>query len=145
MSSNDFEVFCLSILKEYSSDLPNSNFEHNVIIKSSDGEYQIDGQISFELMGAKYLTLVECKRYKRFVSREKVQVLYDKIRTIGANKGILMTTSGYQRGALKFAKEHGITLITVVDGKMTYEVRTIEAEDIYYPDILPKYAGIVES
>jgi len=37
-------------------------------------------------MGAKYLTLVECKMYKSPISREKVQVLFDKLRAIGAQK-----------------------------------------------------------
>ena len=56
-------------------------------------------------MGVRYVTLVECKHYRSPITREKVQILYDKIRAIGANKGVLISTSNFQIGAIKYAKK----------------------------------------
>ncbi len=142
MTSSEFEQFCLEHLEGVSNSIPNSIFEHNVIENTHDGDYQIDGRITFHYLGVNYLTLVECKMYKGPVSREKVQILYDKLRAIGANKGVMMTSSYFQRGAIKYAKEHGIALIKVVEGKLTYEVRATGIEDLQYPDYLPRFVGI---
>ncbi len=126
MTPQEFEKYSLEILKEQTKGLENLKMQHNVIIKKNDGNYQIDGKIEFEVMGIKYVTLVECKHYKNPITREKVQVLYDKIRAIGANKGILISTSNFQIGAINYAKEHGIALIQLVESGLTYEMRNRE-------------------
>jgi restriction system protein len=142
MSPQEFEKFVMELFKITAADIPNVEVNHNEIIKVSDGSYQIDGTIRFELMGAKYLTLVECKMYRKPVSREKVQVLYDKLRAIGAQKGILATTSYFQSGAIEYASAHGIALVQVIDGKLRYGVRSKDIKDIMYPPDIPKFDGI---
>lgn len=72
MSATDFEKFCLHTLKQQTQGLEKVEFEHDVVVKKGDGNYQIDGIIRFEVMGIKYTTLVECKHYKSSISREKV-------------------------------------------------------------------------
>lgn len=123
MSTTDFEKFSLYILKQQTKGLENLEFEHNVIIKKSDGSYQIDGVIRFDVMGLRYTTLVECKHYKWPITREKVQVLYDKIRATGSHKGILISTSNFQSGAIKYATEHGIALVQIIDSETSIELR----------------------
>ncbi len=39
---------------------------------------------------------------------------------------ILFATTGFQSGALKYAKEHGISLVKISEGKSSYETRSIE-------------------
>lgn len=149
MSPEEFEKYSLDILKEQTKGLENLEIQHNVIIKKNDGNYQIDGKIQFDVMGVRYVTLVECKHYKSSITREKVQVLYDKIRAIGANKGILISTSNFQIGAIKYAKEHGIALIQIVEADLTYEIRTkpnvimMDAHKSLYNNGQP-YIGIMQ-
>jgi len=131
-------------LENAAENLPDATFTHNEIIKVSDGEYQIDGTIRFQVMGVSYLTLVECKKYKGPISREKVQVLFDKIRAVGAQKGILVTTSYFQKGALDYASNHGIALIQIVDGKVLYCVRDSSGIVEQYPEELPKFAATLQ-
>lgn len=142
MSPCEFERFVMSLFETATEGIVNAKVEHNELIKSSDGEYQIDGTIRFEVMGVKYLTLVECKMYKGPVSREKVQVLNDKLRAIGAQKGILATTSYFQSGAINYASSHGIALVQIIDGKLTYSVRSADTKVVSYPPDLPEFAGI---
>ena len=123
MSPIDFEKYSLCLLEQQTSGLENLEIEHNVIIEKSHGSYQIDGIIRFDIMGIRDTTLVECKHYKNTISREKVQFLYDKIRTIGAQKGILISTSGFQSGATKYASEHGIALIQITEADTIFESR----------------------
>lgn len=144
MSPGEFEQFVMTLLRNAISGVSNAVVKHNELIQTSDGEYQIDGTIRFELMGIKYLTLVECKMYKGPISREKVQVLYDKLRTTGAQKGILATTSYFQTGAVDYATAHGIALVQIVDGKITYCVRSEYCDQISYPSDMPSFVGIAQ-
>ena len=124
MTPTEFEKHSLRVLTEQLHGIENCIFQHDKIIEVDDGNYQIDGYIEFELMGIKYKTLVECKHYKTSISREKVAVLYDKIRACGANKGILVSSSNFQSGAIEYASKHGIALIQLTDADSIYETRS---------------------
>jgi restriction system protein len=63
--------------------------------------------------------LVECKRYSTAVKREVVEVLHDKLRETRAQKAMLFATSGFQKGAIVYARNHHITLVRFVDGRGT--------------------------
>lgn len=126
MTPIDFEKYSLQILSEQVRDVEIYKIEHNKIMEVSDGNYQIDGYIEFEFMGLKYKTLVECKHYKNSISREKVQVLLDKIRATGAHKGVLISTSSFQSGAITYATEHGIALIQIAEAGIQYATRSFE-------------------
>jgi len=147
MSATDFEKYSLDILRQQTRGLENLSITHNVIIEKGDGSYQIDGVIRFSVMGVNYTTLVECKHYKGAISREKVQVLYDKIRATGAHKGILIATSNFQSGAIKYASEHGIALIQITEADTHFETRgrfgIVQARLNLYNEGLP-YIGVMQ-
>jgi len=121
MSPTEFEKYALLILQQQIQGIENCQFEHNKILEVSDGNYQIDGYIEFNVMGVTYKTLVECKHYRSSIEREKVQVLYDKLRACGAQKGILVSSSNFQSGAITYATQHGIALIQLTEAGNQYE------------------------
>lgn len=131
MTSTEFEKYTIAELtKQFSANgIQNFSFQHNVKIDAYDGTYQIDGKLEYSLMGISYVTLVECKKYKGPIKREHIQALHDKIRSTGAHKGIFVTTSYYQSGALKYAKKHGIALISIIEGSMRYATRSRDCLD----------------
>ena len=112
----EFEKHCLDLLKSASKEFEESKISHNQIIKTHNGSYQIDGLVEFTYQGIKYKTIVECKKYKSRIKRSQIQVLYDTVQKVGANKGIFISTSSFQAGAMEYARTHGITLIQIVDG-----------------------------
>ena len=63
----------------------------------------------------KFRVIAECKRYTYPIEREKIVILADKVQSLGAQKGIFISTSGFQSGAITYAKEHGITLLQIFD------------------------------
>lgn len=71
-----------------------------------------------------FLVLVEAKRHANPIKRELVQVLHDKRQSVGAQKAAMIATAPYQRGALDYAKTHGITLATVTEGRFIYATRS---------------------
>ena len=116
LSSIEFEECCLIILRGYAEEMNLANFviTHNEIVKTYDGDYQVDVYSEFTIFGgSKIKVLVECKQYNSPVKRERVELLYSRLQSTGSHKGILMTTAQFQSGALRYAEQHGITLIEV--------------------------------
>ncbi|HEV7400226.1 MAG TPA: restriction endonuclease [Solirubrobacterales bacterium] len=109
----DFEHFVRDL---YASD-PEVRVEHNVTeVGRSGARRQIDVKITQgEGKGAQATTLVECKRWKEKVSRDRVDVLFASIDDLEASKGVLFTTKGYEAGAEAYAKSKDIELFIVRD------------------------------
>ncbi|MBN1181122.1 MAG: restriction endonuclease [Bacteroidales bacterium] len=122
ITPTEFEKYCLDVLAGYAEKEQLTNFEimHNTKQKAADGLYQIDIFAKFIAMGAEYRTIIECKMHSNSIKREIVVVLADKVKSLGAHKGILISTSGFQRGAYDYAKEHGIALWQIMDREVLH-------------------------
>lgn len=72
-----------------------------------------------------------------------MQLLYDKLRATGAQKGLLFATSNFQEGAVKYAEAHGIALIRVIEGRYTYSTKIRDIHNLETPLWAnePKYVG----
>lgn len=132
ISPTDFEKFCMEFLRAYAEKekLSEFNIKHNVKIEASDGIYQIDIYAEFVAMNCKFKVLAECKKYNKAVSRDKVEILYSRLQSLGMNKGILISTSGFQSGAIQFAKSHGIALIQVSDKSIDFYSASANNSDL---------------
>lgn len=117
ISPSEFEEFCMGLLKTYAVEehLKNFNIEHNVKQEAPDGTYQLDIYASFTALDVELKILCECKQYTSTVKRERVELLDSRLKSLGMHKGILLSTSGFQSGAIRYAKSHGIALIQVFD------------------------------
>ena len=130
VSPTEFDKLCLEILKSYAEaeHLSEFSIQHNVSIPADDGTYQIDVYARFVAMGVEFKVIAECKRYSSSVSREKVAVLADKVKSLGAHKGIMISTCGFQSGAFEYAKKHGIALLQVIDGNVLHIMNAANPE-----------------
>jgi hypothetical protein len=74
---------------------------------------QFDVTIRFKNGFYDYLTVIECKDYKKPVAVEKVDALATKSRDAKADKAVMVSASGFQKGAIKVAQKHNISLFTL--------------------------------
>jgi len=75
------------------------------------------------IAGARLLCVVECKCYSNSVSANEVEEFHSKLDDIGAHKGIMVTTVGFQDGAVKVAKGRGIALALLTKSHLPGELR----------------------
>lgn len=140
LTPEEFERYCLELLKSTSKNFENFKIKHNEIIKTNDGNYQLDGLIEFSHLGINYKTVVECKKYKNKIKRSQIQILNDTIQKVGANKGIFISTSSFQKGAMEYARIHGITLLQIIDRTiMTIQNSLSQPSDLSMNRLYPKY------
>lgn len=121
----------------------------NNIVPAEDGHYEIDIDITYEAFGVDFRVLVECKKHSNSIKREVLQILQQKIQSIGAHKGIICSTSDFQSGALEFSKKHGIACIKVSETRMTIQTRSADRKSVTqeYCDFfkLPKLTGYLNT
>ena len=82
-------------------------------ITAADGAYDLDATVRSQQGGMEFVTVVEAKRHRHPIRRDLVQVLLQKVRSIGAHKGLMIATTTYQKGAIEYARAHGVALATV--------------------------------
>jgi restriction system protein len=123
VSPAQYEAIVADLMRSADVDVADLDVSLLDKVEGLDGEYIIDVTVRFRLFGLDYLTLFECKRHAGRVKREHVQVLHSKLSSTGAQKGVMVAASGFQRGALEYARVHGIGCVRLVDGAWTYEVR----------------------
>ena len=104
-------------------------FERKAYVGRISGR-SIKVDVSFVLRvagGANLLVLVECKHYNHRVPVDDVEEFHSKIDDIGAQKGILITTVGFQSGAIKAAKGRRIALALLTKEPQPGEIRYVMA------------------
>jgi len=87
VDGKELELFVADILRSLGEGLSDFRLEEQEVIAADDGVYRIDVTARFTALSMEFLVLVECKDHARPVEREDVQVLADKKRTAGAQKG----------------------------------------------------------
>ncbi|MFV1943567.1 restriction endonuclease [Pseudomonas luteola] len=125
LTPTEFEQFVRAALDAMGHHMFDYRSEHQELIRGVDGEYEIDVTARFSALGMNFLILVECKHYKSAIKRETLQILHDRMRSIGAQKGALFSTSGFQSGALEYARIHGIATVKIEQGKSTFMTKSL--------------------
>lgn len=109
----DWKEFELFVKKIYEVD-PNLIVEHNVtLVGKSGAKRQIDVLITQKSKLHTYITLVECKKWKKKVDRARVDVMVASIEDLNASKGVIFTTNGYEEGAEKYAASKNIDIFVI--------------------------------
>src|SRR5437016_5677354 len=102
------QYFEAQLLKEYNRYI---EVKHQETLLTPTGQkHKIDLNYTFEINNTRYLTVIECKCWKRRVTRNMTLTFNSVIESLNAHKGIMVTTVGYDSGAIAFAKEKGIAL-----------------------------------
>jgi len=111
--------------------------------RSSGLPIKIDVSFETEVAGARIVVLIECKHYRRQVDVGAIDEFFAKLQDVGAHKGIIVTTLGFQPGAEKAAEGRGIAIAllsdNVVSGELIYirKRRDKERADVLRGNIRP--------
>jgi hypothetical protein len=79
-------------------------------LKGVRGTHNVDVLVRLKHFGIEVLWIVECKLWKTSVPKEKVLTLQQIVQDVGADRGFLMSESGFQAGTIKSASSSNITL-----------------------------------
>lgn len=111
--NTEYEKFTQEIYQELvnADVIKTTKVQHNVKLKGKSGqEHQIDVYWEYEIANVKHKVAIECKNYNKNVAVGKVRNFYGVLADFNNVTGIMVTKVGYQKGAKRFATEHGIML-----------------------------------
>lgn len=90
--------------------------DHNVVLIGRSGApRQIDVVIRHRQDLYEHLIIAECKYWNSNVTRDEVDALSISVREVGAARGVIFSTKGFQSGAITQAKHENIDLYVVRD------------------------------
>lgn len=140
----EYEREVVAWLRASGGELMNFEVQHLRDLPGDGGEYEFDAVAEFNILrGAFIRVLVECKRYKRPVEREKLLALWAKLQDVGAHKAMMFATCGFQSGALDYAPSKGIATVAFVGASFLYETKSVGGSTEPPPWLdLPCFAGI---
>jgi hypothetical protein len=130
ITPSQFEEFAAELLGASEPVVDDLAVTLNEEVAGVDGTYEFDAVVRYQFADMSFLVLVEAKLHKNPIKRELVQVLQQKVRSVGGHKGVMISTAPYQRGAVEFAKTHGIALVTVTEGRFLFETRNMEPSQL---------------
>jgi len=143
LSHQEFEAEVATFLMGTYADQQGLRVDRLEKISVQDGTYEIDITARFQALGVEFLVLVECKHHKSPIKRDVVQILYDRVRAVGGHKGIIFSTSRFQRGAVQYAQAHGVALVEIADARTCYVTRGYEAEQDLPPGVPPRVGWFI--
>lgn len=88
---------------------PNAKVSWDTKVKGKGGNMrQIDVMVEGRVGSAPILLVVECKRYASKVGVELIDGFIGKLSDVGADKGVIVSKSGFTRDALQRAEHGGV-------------------------------------
>lgn len=105
------------------------------------GGHEVDVWVSRSIYGLEHHWVVECKYWKSAVTKQHVITLKGIVDDVGADRGILLSSSGFQSGAISMAERSNITLTSLEEMK---ESIRYELERYTLSSLEEKSALIVE-
>jgi len=116
-TGKQFEDLTREIFELLSREERYTSVEHDVKLKSPDGERQVDVLIRSKVGSLDLTTIVECKDHKRTLSVEYIDAVYSKQQDVKANKAVLVARKGFSKSAKCKADRLGITLCIAWDAE----------------------------
>lgn len=94
----------------------NIDVKHDISLQGKTTKHQIDVYWEFEIGGISYTTVVQVKDWNRTLDQGELLKFREVLNDLpGQPRGIVVTRSGYQRGAEQVAKANGILLFELFE------------------------------
>lgn len=75
--------------------------------------HQVDVYYEFDRAGVRHRVAIECKNTARPVGKDRVMAFKAKVDDMVDVKGVIVSASGFQAGASKYAEDNGVVAISV--------------------------------
>jgi len=112
MTNTEYEKYVRSIVEVLlrAQGLETVEVKHDVQIPGLSRSHQIDVYWEYRLGGVSHRVIMNCKRYKDTVEVTDVLTLSGVLTDMPGVRGLIVSTVGFQKGAVDYAKTHQIGL-----------------------------------
>ena len=93
------------------------NVHTDLRVTGARGSHDVDVYASFERAGLAVNWIIECKQWKRPVDKSHVLTLRSIVEDVGADRGILLSESGAQSGAVGVTHKSNVYVTSIMNLK----------------------------
>lgn len=111
-------------------------------IQSARGQVEIDVYAEEEIRGRKYVLLCECKHWQSRVPQSTIHGFRTIVGDIGAHKGFIISTSGFQAGSFTASDLTNIELLTWENFRTAFEDTWLER--YFLPTIAERLHALID-
>lgn len=144
----NYEIFVRNIVQAIlcAQGLETIQVQHDAHIQGISRSHQVDVYWEYRLGGILHRVILNCKRYSSTVEVTDVLTLSGVLADLPGVRGAIITTIGFQRGAVEYARSHQIGLKIVrepLDVDWEGRLRQINMQTfIYEPELLECYVQL---
>ncbi|CAI0961721.1 Restriction endonuclease [Serratia plymuthica] len=91
----------------------------NVALQGVRAKHDIDVLVEAQFLGTEVKWIIEAKKWKTRIPKEKVMALHSILLDVGADKGFIISEVGFQKGAHESAVKTNVKLLTFKQLKET--------------------------
>jgi hypothetical protein len=145
MTYEEYELFIKSHFEKalFKSLKKRILIQHQRDHEAIDGStFNIDLSYTFEAGGLRYLTIIECKNWKNPVGRDQVMTFESKRQSLKAHKAVIVTATGFQRGAIEYAENNNIGLYRITSSGEVFAVSNFVGNYQHFLSNLEKLSTI---
>src|ERR1035438_2870645 len=114
-----FERVVHDIHSQFAPEGATVTMDDKIVGSESGVERQIDVSIRVNIAGYDILIVIECKDQGRPIDLTEMGSFTSLVKDVNANKGVMISSSGYTEAALNMAKARSIEIRTYVDTEST--------------------------
>lgn len=105
----------------------------NVKVQGTRTHHDIDVLVKSHHVGFEITWIVECKKRKKRISKLHVLALREIVNDIGADRGILLSESGFQSGAFEAANLTNVQITSLSEAriKSEHDINAMRLLDLY--------------
>jgi restriction system protein len=105
----------------------------NVTMAGARGKHDIDVLATFDQAGLTVTWIIECKHWERRVSKQHVLTLRSVVEDVGADRGILLSESGFQSGAITVVQQSNVHLNSIQNLKSDAQAAIVRQQLLNLP------------
>lgn len=106
--AKDWQEYQITVAEFFTSLGCTSSIEAE--IEGVRGKHKIDVYATIDIYGLRLKWVIECKHWGTRIPKEKVLTLQSIVQDVGADRGFLLSETGFQSGAVRCAENSNITL-----------------------------------
>jgi restriction system protein len=105
----------------------------NFTVQGVRTKHAIDVFVKSQQLGLNVIWIVECKKWKKRISKLHVLALREIVTELGADRGIILSEVGFQKGAVEAAKMSNVHLTSLANIRTTAgaEITQLRVRELY--------------
>ena len=140
MTPENFEILVVRELRKVGFDVGTVRTHRRSELPESERGFVVEFAMPLARPGTTWRALVACRHQSAAVEREVIDSVKARLPQVPADAGLVFATADFGTDALAAARESGVALLRVVDGRTVYDASGwSDPGGGHYPAWLPTY------